>query len=135
MDDNPLRWLPAPHGHQDCIQDEFFGQRGFHRQADDLPSKEIHNYGQIKPALPGADVGDVGHPGTIWALDRKLTLQSVGTDDRWPADNVPWGLVASQCLDLVDLHDAGHAIVAARLADLAKIQKYARRPRRSPVFE
>jgi hypothetical protein len=42
----------------------------------------MHHHGQIEPALPGADIGDVGDPGHIGSIDGESALQFVWNDDR-----------------------------------------------------
>ena len=38
---------------------------------------QVLNDGQVKPAFPGGNVGDIAHPGLIWVLKTELSLQKV----------------------------------------------------------
>src|SRR5829696_10489013 len=46
-------------GHLQCIHDEAGAHMLGHRVADDLPVEAVDDGGQIQPALPGVNVGDV----------------------------------------------------------------------------
>src|SRR5258708_15310962 len=81
-----------------------------HRPADDLAAVEVHDRGQIKPALIGLDVGDVGQPdpvrrgGDEVALeqvrgDRKVVTAVGGAHPPWPRHDGPDTVAAHQSLD------------------------------------
>src|SRR4029077_5083981 len=51
-----------------------------HRPADDLAAVEVHDRGQIKPALISLDVGDVGEPDPVWRGGDEVALKQVRGD-------------------------------------------------------
>ena len=53
--------LSAPDSLKQRIQGQLFRETGLHRPADDLACKEVDDDRQVKPALPGPDIGDVGY--------------------------------------------------------------------------
>jgi len=48
--------------------------------ADDLAAVEVHDRGQIKPALLGLDVGDVGEPDPVRRGGDEVALEQVRGD-------------------------------------------------------
>lgn len=51
-----------------------------HRRADDPAAIEIHDGGQIEPALPGFDVSDVGESDLVRRLGSEAPIEQVDTD-------------------------------------------------------
>src|SRR5258708_29557139 len=51
-----------------------------HRPADDLAAVEVHDRGQIKPALISLDVGDVGEPDPVRRGGDEVALEQVRGD-------------------------------------------------------
>lgn len=47
------------------------------RPANYAPTERIENDRQVQPAFPGADVGDVSHPQSIWRGRSELALDQV----------------------------------------------------------
>src|SRR4029077_5486827 len=91
-----------------------------HRPADDLAAVEIHNCGQIKPALISLDVGDVGEPDPVWRGGDEVALEQIsgnrevvtavgGAHPPWPRHDGP---------DTVEEHQSLEA-AAARPAALS----------------
>ena len=76
--DESLGWLAAA-----CCHVEGFQSQG---SVDALRKGIAHNFsgtqvlddGQVEPAFPGRDVGDIAHPGLIWLFKTELSLQKVG---------------------------------------------------------
>src|SRR3954447_25977935 len=76
-----------------------------HRPADDLAAVQIHDSGQIKPALIGLDVGDVGQPDLVRRggaevpldqvrRDREVVTAVGGPHPAWPRHDGPDTLTA-----------------------------------------
>src|SRR6516164_8546009 len=97
-------------GHREGRQWQFGAQMIRHRPADDLAAVEVHDRGQIKPALISLDVGDVGKPdpvrrgGDEVALeqirgDRKVVTAVGGAHSSWPRHDGPDTVAAHQSLD------------------------------------
>ena len=63
MDQHPLLRLAPPYRHVQRLQHRIGGLPPLHRPAHHTAEIEIDHDSQIGKALPGADVGDVGHPG------------------------------------------------------------------------
>src|SRR5205814_8623572 len=51
-----------------------------HRPADDLAAVEVHDRGQIKPALISLDIGDVGEPDPVRRGGDEVALEQVRDD-------------------------------------------------------
>ena len=48
----------------------------------DPAREQIHDDGQAEPALPRANVGDIGHPSRVWPRGGELPLQEIRDEDR-----------------------------------------------------
>src|SRR6202023_1095130 len=81
-----------------------------HRPADDLAAVEVHDRGQIKPALISLDVGDVGEPDPVRRGGYEVALEQVrgnrevvtavgGAHPSWPRHDSPDTVAAHQSLD------------------------------------
>src|SRR6202790_1657966 len=81
-----------------------------HRPADDLAAVQIHDGGQIEPALIGLDVGDVGEPDPVRCGGGEVPLEQVrcnrevvaavgGPHPSWPRHDGPDTVTAHQSLD------------------------------------
>src|SRR6266550_5038773 len=81
-----------------------------HRPTDDFAAVEIHDGGQIKPALIGLDVGDVGEPDPVRRGGDEVALEQVrgdrevvtavgGAHPSWPRHDGPDTVAAHQSLD------------------------------------
>src|ERR1700760_3970974 len=79
-----------------------------HRPADDLAAVEVHDRGQIKPALISLDVGDVGQPDPVRRGGAEIALEQVRGDREvvtavgsahpsWPRHDGPGGASIPQC--------------------------------------
>src|ERR1700733_8040788 len=107
------------------------------RPADDLAAVEVHDRGQIKPALISLDVGDVGEPDPVRRGGDEVALEQVrgdrevvtavgGAHPSWPRHDGPDTVVAHQSLDAAAARpaalspqlgmDAGAAIAAIGIA-------------------
>src|SRR6185295_10464199 len=51
--------VSPPHGHQHCVEHELTVNGRPRRPADDLAREQIHDDGEVEPALPGPNVGDI----------------------------------------------------------------------------
>src|ERR1700745_2671956 len=78
--------------------------------ADDLAAVEVHDRGQIKPALISLDVGDVGEPDPVRRGGDEVALEQVrgdrevvtavgGAHPPWPRHDGPDTVAAHQSLD------------------------------------
>jgi hypothetical protein len=55
---------------------------------------EIHYHGQLQPALPDTDAGNVRYPGFARGIDGELVVETVGRDDGGPTNDLAWRLVS-----------------------------------------
>ena len=94
---------------------------------DDLAREKIHDHGQIQPALPRSDVGDVRDPRLVRLGHCELTLQSIRDEDVWFSHRQMANTIAVQCLQSVFPHQSADAMFAARLAEFTKILQDSRR--------
>src|ERR1700758_3280837 len=69
-----------------------------HRPTDDLSAVEIHHCGQIKPALIGLNVGDVGEPDLV-RRGREVVTAVGSAPPSWPRHDGPDTVAAHQSLD------------------------------------
>lgn len=53
----------------------------FHRPADHITAKEIDNHRQIQPALPGADISNIGDPDLVGPDNGELPLHAIRSND------------------------------------------------------
>src|SRR6266699_3369401 len=67
-------------GHRQSRQWKCGAQMICHRPADDFAAVEIHDGGQIKPALIGLDVGDAGEPDPVRRGSDEDALEQVRGD-------------------------------------------------------
>ena len=81
MDHYARRRSTSPHGHHERVERELSVHPWLHRPAHDLAREQVDDSRQIEPALVRADVGDVGHPDPIRAVNVKVLLQPVGRHD------------------------------------------------------
>src|SRR3954451_11364516 len=81
-----------------------------HRPADDPAAVEVHNGGQIEPALIGLDIGDVGEPDPVRRSggevavdqvrsDREVVAAVGGPHPAWPRHDGPDTVMTHQSLD------------------------------------
>src|ERR1700731_4340388 len=81
-----------------------------HRPADDLAAVQVHDGGQIEPALIGLDVGDIGEPDSVRRGGGEVSLKQVPRDGEvvtavggppppWPRHDGPDTVTAHQSLD------------------------------------
>jgi len=67
-------------GHVDGIEDQLGAQVSGHRPADDSAAEHVHDDGQIEEALPGRQIGDVGHPQPVGADALNVRSTRSGAD-------------------------------------------------------
>src|SRR6267378_1119153 len=108
-----------------------------HRPADDLAAVQVHDGGQIEPALNSLDISDVGEPDLVQRGGAEVPLEQVrgdrevvtavgGAHPPWPRHDGPDPVTAHQSLDATAARpaalgpqlgmDARAAIASARLA-------------------
>jgi hypothetical protein len=113
----------ARDGHLERVDDELGAEVVGERPADDRPAVAVHHRGEIQPALPRSDVGDVRAPEAVdrgrvkVALDEiRRAADALDTDRRLPApalDLPRWAGPAHQPLDALAAHP--HAVLEAQL--------------------
>src|ERR1700738_5028950 len=108
-----------------------------HRPADDLAAVQVHDGGQIEPALNSLDISDVGEPDLVQRGGAEVPLEQVrgdrevvtavgGAHQPWPRHDGPDPVTAHQSLDATAARpaalgpqlgmDARAAIASPRLA-------------------
>lgn len=70
--------LSPPIGHGQGSLRELNSHVVLHGPAQDLPGKQVHDHGQIQPALQGPDIGDVRRPDPVGFWGFKATIQQIG---------------------------------------------------------
>jgi hypothetical protein len=76
----PAVGAPAVHGHVQRVDDELGAHVLSHRPADDRAGVGVLDRGEVQPAFPGAQVGDVGEPQHIRTGGAKATLDEIVSD-------------------------------------------------------
>src|SRR5262245_46877220 len=112
-----------PNSHEHGVQHELTVDRGIRGPAYDLSREQIHHHGEIEPALPGPNVGNIGDPSLVGSCDGELPLQDVGNQDRWLADRPTPSSIAVKSAKTVFAHEARYAMLAACFSRLAQVQE------------
>jgi len=122
---------PAPvERHLQRVEDEFGSHVIGHRPADDPPRERVLDGGEIEPALPGAQVGDVGHPQHVRCGGAKLAPDEVvGDADARHPDRRAVALARDQPGDLALTHEPLDAL--ARDHDAVTHAQFGGHPARS----
>lgn len=124
---NSLAWSTTAYGHQHRIKYELAGYCRSRRPPDDLSGEQIHDYGEVEPALPSANVCNVGNPSFIWTRNVKVALQKVWDQFGGLGRGVVTDSIPSQCSDFIHPHQPHHTVLAASLAGLPKVEEYSGR--------
>ena len=82
----------------------------------DQTREEVHNDGQVEPALPRPNVGDVGHPGRVGPRGGELSLQEIRDQDRWLTDCPTPRAIPMQRTQIGFAHQPSDAMLAAALS-------------------
>ena len=114
------------HGHEHGIEHEFSTNRRSRVPADNLAREQVHDDGQVEPALPRPNVSNIRHPGLVAASHRELTLQEVGNQYRGLPDCPTPNAIAVKGAQPGLTHEACDAMFAARLAGFAQTEEDAR---------
>ena len=77
MYDNLAVRFSTPDRHHLSAQRELARKSGLHRPANHVTGEEIDNHRQIQPALPGADISNIGDPDLIGPDNGKLPLHTI----------------------------------------------------------
>src|SRR5712671_4794168 len=112
------------YGHQHCVEYELAGYRRSRRPPDDLSGEQIHDYGQVEPALPGANVRNIRNPSLVRARDVEIALEDVRYQLRRLGCRAVPGSISSDCSNLVNAHQSHHTVLAAGLSGLPKVEEY-----------
>ena len=62
------------------VDDEIGTEVVLERPADNATAKAVHDYCEIQPALPGAQVGDVGDPKSVRGRGPEVALDEIVGD-------------------------------------------------------
>ena len=97
--------------HLERVDDELGAHVIGHRPADDPARVGVLDGGEVDPALPGAQVGDVGHPQHVGLGRAEVALDEVvGDADAADADRRAAALGAHQARDAGGAHEALDAL-------------------------
>lgn len=77
MHDQPKRRLALRDGQLQRRADQFGVHGRSHRPAHDFAGVQVQHHRQVQPAAAGADIGDVAHPGLVWAARVEASRQQV----------------------------------------------------------
>ncbi len=113
----------AKHSHQHRVEHELAVNGGSCRPADDLARAQIHDDGQVEPALPRPNVGHIRDPRLVSTRHRELPLQESGNQDGGLANRPAPCAIAVQGAQLTLAHQARDAVLTAGLAGLPQVRK------------
>jgi len=105
------------------IEHQFAVNRGTRRPADDQTREQIHDDREVEPALPRADVGDIGDPGGVWPRGGELPLQEIRDEERWLAGRPAPNPIPMQRAQVVLAHQASDTMLTAGFPRLSQIEK------------
>ena len=125
VDNRALR-AAASNSHEDRVEYEFATDRRSRSPANDHSGEKIHDHRQVKPAFPCADVGNICNPSLVRPGDIEIALQNVRKELGGLCCRVVPYPIATYRANLVDAHEARHAMFATSLPSLAEIEKHAR---------
>src|SRR6478735_2538183 len=77
MGQEPRRWQPHAHGHRQRRQHKVRFHVALYRPADDLSREEVDDDGEVEPAFPSTDVGNVTRPELVWTGRREVPVELV----------------------------------------------------------
>src|SRR5512146_2121346 len=66
--------------HHESRERQFGSQMIAHGPADDLAAVEVHDRGQVQPALTSWNVSDVGKPDAVWRRSHEVAVEKVEGD-------------------------------------------------------
>jgi len=122
VDEHLVLRLPAPDGHEQCLQDNIRRLTVLHRPTDNATGMEVDHDGQIGEAFQRPDVGNIRHPNPVGRIHVELPIERVVDDHRWPAAMAARSaLVADLGLDAGQPVKTCNAVRAARLALIEKV--------------
>ena len=122
MDEHPVLRFPAPHRHQQSLQNNVGRLAALHRSADDTTGVEVDHDRQIGEAFLGPDEGDVRHPAPDRCCHVELPIQrAVDDHGRLAAITARPTLVADPGHDAGQPRQACNAVRAASLALITQI--------------
>lgn len=75
--DEPLRRFVAAYRHVQGFQSQRSIDTAGKGIAHNFSGTQVLDNGQVEPAFPGRNVGDIAHPGLIWVFKIELSLQKV----------------------------------------------------------
>lgn len=93
----------------------------------DFSREQVQHHREVKPALPGSDVRDVGGPRDVRLRDRELALEQVGDQHRRLSDDPAARAIAVQRAQAVLAHQALDPVLATGLARLPQVEEHPRR--------
>ena len=76
--DEPLRRFVAAYRHVQGFQSQRSIDTAGKGIAHNFSGTQVLDNGQVEPAFPGGNVGDIAHPGLIWLFKEKVSLQEIG---------------------------------------------------------
>src|SRR5262249_38506956 len=109
------------------IQHELATERRCDSPANDFAREEIHDYGQIEPALPSANVSNVRHPDLVRPDDIEVTLDQVWHRRRGLRRGLISRPIAMKRPNAVLPHESLDAVPTAGFSCFPQIKKNAAR--------
>jgi len=122
MNQRAARSSPADR-HQHRVEYELAMNGRAGSPAYDQSREQIHDDGEVEPALPGADVGDIRHPCRVGPRGGELSLQQIRDEDGGFADGPAPRAIAMQCAKIGLTHQPRDAMLAAGLSRFTQIQE------------
>ncbi len=77
MVNEPCSWPSSLDCHGQCGDGEFGTPVIAHGPADHFASEQVEDHGQVKPALGGRDIRDIGEPDLIGPVGNEVLIEQV----------------------------------------------------------
>lgn len=85
VEEQSRRWLAMRAGHFEGVEGEMGVDLLAHGPAGELPAAQIEDASEVKPTLPGFDVGNVGHPDGVGGCGFWSEVALKGWTEDWRA--------------------------------------------------
>jgi hypothetical protein len=70
-------WSPLAQCHLERVDGDMTTEPATHRPTDDASRVQIHDHGQVQPALVSPQIGDVGRPSLVDRFSREVLVQQI----------------------------------------------------------
>jgi hypothetical protein len=94
---------------------------------NDLSGEKIQYDGQIEPALPGTDVGDISHPNAVRLRNIEISLYQIWDEFSRLTSDISTRAISWHSTYIIFPHEPGNPVFASGFPSFPEVEKYARR--------